>query len=188
VKYLILIIVVIISYSSYGQFRRADSSCVHGRKLAFDNMIKGTENSRPLIVANGLIICMKELDEKKIDTTAATIVMECKDAYAKFGNLAARGVISLKTKQIFETISVKELRESKKIKTTGHQTMLAINGFITNDYSLVISRNAIDKIDVLLKVVIGDKVIDPNIAVVNIWTNTKKERRSSGPFSMKGSL
>jgi hypothetical protein len=172
-RFLFLLFLTFLSHHSKGQVM---DTCAVLQKKAFDNRLKRTENSWPLITAGEIIIRAQELRREYIDTV---FVLKCPASYAKFKNLAGMGIIYVKTTQSFETISVKEILESLRARTAHRNVIFAINGIFTDDRSIEISKKAIVKLDIFLNGFNADKHIGSETAVVNVWTITKKERRGN---------
>jgi hypothetical protein len=131
--------------------------------------IEGTNHSIPYVVANEIMININEIDEKKVNTL---YIPKCPKSFELYGNLAALGIIHIKTRQKFEVVKVAELMKKKRIKKYHEPILFALNGYMFSDTSLAISKKAITKVE---------SVKIPSIQkggftiCFSIWTLTNKE-------------
>jgi hypothetical protein len=136
--------------------------------------IPGADYSRPLILANGIVIRGDEIQEKLVDTI---FVIKCPQSFAKFGDLGALGVISIDTKQNFESVVVTKIASIKKSHSANSKLVYSLNGYLFTDTTLKISTKAVKRVDFINNFKLANFATDDNTTCISIWTITKKEMK-----------
>jgi hypothetical protein len=148
-------------------------TCFHLQNDANFKTIKGTNHSIPLKLANGIIIRIEELNTKLLDSI---YVLKCPQSFEKYGNLGTLGVIYLKTKQKFKTIDVLKIMKSNTRHTNKSNNIIyALNGFVFTDTTLLFSKKAITKVDIIENPSILNFETTKNTTCISIWTITDEE-------------
>jgi hypothetical protein len=148
-------------------------TCFHLQNDANFKTIKGTNHSIPLKLANGIIIRIEELNTKMLDSI---YVLKCPQSFEKYGNLGTLGVIYLKANQKFKTIDVLKIKKSNTRHTKkSNRIIYALNGFVFTDTTLLFSKKAIIKVDIINNPSILNVETTKNTTCINIWTITNKE-------------
>jgi hypothetical protein len=136
-------------------------------------VIEGTNHSIPLMIANGIVIRNDELNIKILDSI---YVLKCPQSFEKYGNLGTLGVIYLKTKQKFKTIDVLKIKKSNTRHTNKSDIIIyALNGFVFTDTTLLFSKKAITKVDIIENPSILNFETTKNTTCISIWTITDEE-------------
>lgn len=147
-------------------------TCIKLQKQATLKTLPGTNHSRPLIIANGIIIRGEEIEEKLVDTI---YVIKCPQTFDKFGNIGSLGVIYLDTKQTFDTVQISNVARVNQSHGSRQKIIYAINGYLFADTGLALSRKAIKKVDILKGYKLKLPDINEEVICVSIWTITRKE-------------
>jgi hypothetical protein len=147
-------------------------TCVKLQKQAGLKILPGTNHSRPLIIANGIIIRGEEIKEKLVDTI---YVIKCPQSVEKFGNIGSLGVIYLDTRQTFDTVLISNVVTIKQSHGSRQKIVYAINGYLFADRGLALSRKAIKKVDILKDYKLQLSATKVEVTCVSIWTITVKE-------------
>jgi hypothetical protein len=129
------------------------------------------QHQQPLFIANGIVAGGGQyLDASLIDTI---YVLRCPEAFYQYSYAGVNGVVVMQTRQVFETVPLTSIR--KKMRVEG-PVIYAINGYPLTDSTLYISTKAVEEIEgIASKGIVGS---DRSTAVINIWTLSKKERKS----------
>lgn len=180
--FFIITVFYISTFSGFGQTNRRDTTT--GIRIAYpDSLIKlekksipkilpGTNHSRSLIIANGIIIRGEEIMDNLLDSIYFIKVPE---SVEKFGNVGALGVIFINTRQRFDTVQISKVATIRQSHRSNQKVIYAINGYLFADTGIVLSRKAIKKVDILkgYKLQLAD--INEEVTCINIWTITKRE-------------
>jgi hypothetical protein len=144
-------------------------SCSQLQKQAQLNRLPRSDHSRPLVIANGIIVSIDEINEKLIDTI---YIIKCPQSFQKFGNIGAHGVIFIGSRQVFNANPIRELARRKE----GKKAVYAVNGYLFADPDLRISGKAVKG----LKTVHNYQLPGTSelVSCFSIWTITKKEIRN----------
>ena len=173
-----LIILFFSSATTFGQINWRDTTnrypdtCILLQKRASQKILPGTNHSRPLVVADGMIIRGDEIKEKLVDTI---FVIKCPQSFERFGNIGALGVIYLETKQEFDTVSITRVATIRQSHGVAQKTIYAINGYLFADTTLKLSKKAVKKVEVFKNFSADFLDINEHVTCVSIWTLTNKE-------------
>jgi hypothetical protein len=179
---LITKLIVFLIFPGKAQIKLADTSlsasadskdsCALYHQLAQHKIIPGTNHSIPLIIANGIVIRPEDLSEHLIDSI---YMIKCPESFHSYGNIAAAGVLYLKTKQSFESVRITSLVKIRQSHASEQKIIYAVNGYLFADESLMLSRRAIKKIDIMKNYRLPPAGINEEVTVINIWTLTRRE-------------
>ncbi|MEO6452526.1 MAG: hypothetical protein ABIN97_00530 [Ginsengibacter sp.] len=147
-------------------------TCVKLQKQANLKILPGTNHSRPLIIANGIIIRGEEVKEKLVDTI---YIIKCPQSFEKFGNIGSLGVIYLETTQTFDPVPISNVAAIKQSHGSRQKIIYAINGYLFADTGLTLSRKAIKKVDILKGYKLQLPDTNEEVTCISIWTITRKE-------------
>jgi hypothetical protein len=147
-------------------------TCINLQNQANLNKLPKTNHSRPLIIANGILIIGDEIEEKLVDTI---YVIKCPQSFEKFGNIGALGIVYLNTGQTFDTVRISNIVRTKQSHGSEQKLVYAVNGYLFADPNLYISRKAIKKVDIFKGYKLNSVTPDEAVTCISIWTITKRE-------------
>ena len=122
--------------------------------------------------ANNTVIGNNEINTKLIDSIG---VMKYPEALKKWGNLASIGVILIKTKQTFKTLTISDLAKKYLLNTGNFNVIYALNGYFFTDSTLKISEKAIIRVEIIKNLRIDNTDTSNRFTCMNIWTATKED-------------
>lgn len=134
------------------------------------NPIGEAKHGQSLVLANNIIIRMDQLNVRLLDSVS---ILRWPDMSSLYGDAAENGIIFLKTRQKFATISIGNVPIPNASQAMGEKKFI-LNGYLINNLSIKISRSAIKKVEVLN--VAGSPDNQP-ASYISIWTLTEEERR-----------
>jgi hypothetical protein len=142
------------------------------QKEAIPKILPGTNHSRPLIIANGIIVRGEEIKKNLVDTI---YVIKCPQSFEKFGNVGSLGAIYLNTRQTFDTVKISNIATIELSHGSSQKIIYAINGYLFADTGFTLSRKAIKKVDILKGYKLQLQDTNEEVTCISIWTITDKE-------------
>ena len=138
--------------------------------------IKGIHHCNSITIANGVII---RLEENNYNLITHVEVLQCPNSYKRYGDIGINGIIIETTKQVFNFTIPSNVDLPNPAAHKDKKKTYFLNGFLISNDSLKISTKSIKRVEVLKSKKYFETQNDDGIALVNIWTSTKKEVRKS---------
>ena len=143
------------------------------RKQAEAHSLVGTIYCRTLSIANNTIVNLDEIDpDLAYDYSLLQAPASCK----KYGYMGVGGTIEITTKQKFNKILLKQIKNVEYPDLNG-KIIYAINGFLVKDADLAISSASL--VETELITINEDPLLNSeyfNSICICIWTITKEQR------------
>jgi hypothetical protein len=144
-------------------------TCTAMAKDLAAHTVDGAGHTRPLYLANGVVVNWQQLDTTLIEDV---VVLNCTEAFRSYHYAGVHGVFSIRTLQQFTT----ETSVTIGKKMPAHDAVIyALNGYYIRDSTLKIAVESIKAVD--FHITKGGPGINSTPAVINIWTLTTAERQ-----------